>query len=114
MSCGTTRYTASGTTTRVSTKARSTGCHDSAIGASRSMPRATSGKIAIQVMTARTCTEGGPAGAAGAAGRMPGVRNAVSASVLLFIRDLLTVFPTEWLLFNHAVPDFTTIQLENC
>ena len=46
----------------MSTKARSTGCHDSEIGAMSIMPTATSGKIASQVMTARTCTDGGANG----------------------------------------------------
>ena len=62
ISHGTTTYTASGTTTSVSTKARSTGCHDSEIGAMSIMPTATSGKIASQVMAARTCTDGGTNG----------------------------------------------------
>ncbi len=59
MSCGTTRYTATGTTTTVSTRARSTGFQSVAKGAMAKNPRVTSGKIAIQVITARTWIDGG-------------------------------------------------------
>ena len=59
MSCGTTRYTASGTTTSVSTNARRTGFHSPENGAIANMPRVTSGKIASHVITALTWMEGG-------------------------------------------------------
>jgi len=54
MSQGTTKYTASGTTTSVSTNARSTGSQPTVNGAIAVMPMATSGKIASQVSAART------------------------------------------------------------
>lgn len=64
MSWGTTRYTAIGTTTIDSTNALSTGFQSSANGAMAKNPRVTSGKIASQVITARTWTDGGLGGAA--------------------------------------------------
>jgi hypothetical protein len=62
VSRGTTRYTASGTTKVESTNARRTGFQSLANGAIAKDPIVTSGKIAIQVMSARTCTGGGDMG----------------------------------------------------
>ena len=54
MSQGSTKYTASATTTSVSTNARSNGSQPAVNGAIAVMPMATSGKIASQVSPART------------------------------------------------------------
>jgi hypothetical protein len=54
MSQGTITYTASGTTTSVSTNARRTGSQPTVNVAIAVMPMATRGKIASQVSAART------------------------------------------------------------
>jgi hypothetical protein len=62
VSRGTTRYTASGTTNVESTNARRIGFQSLANGAIAKDPIVTSGKIAIQVMSARMCTGGADIG----------------------------------------------------
>jgi hypothetical protein len=59
MSCGTTTYTATGTTTIVRTNVRRTGLQLVANGAIAKKPTVTSGKMAIQVINALTWTDGG-------------------------------------------------------
>src|SRR6476646_5124523 len=58
MSHGTTKYTASGTVTSVSTNTRSSGSQPTVNGPITVMPMATRGKIASQVSAARTWIDG--------------------------------------------------------
>src|SRR4051795_4273812 len=77
---GTTAYTASGTTMSVRTRERRTGCHPIVSGEMAVMPMATRGKIASQVMIARTWIDG----RAGTVGR------AVGAVWKVFMAAVLT------------------------
>ena len=59
---GTSTYTDSGTTAAVSTSALTTGSHIGTTAVSTVIPIAASGKIAIQVMTARVWMLASPGG----------------------------------------------------